>query len=102
MSTTAPSADELKVALGRAVAALEAGDLDTASGDMEAAAELCGRLQTAGVRIPGPELAQLRELYERCGVFLVQTGEKLNADSFREEQHRRGVEAYRARTSGAR
>lgn len=102
MSAHADSTDELKAALTRSVAALEAGDLDAASTDMEAAAELCGRLQTAGVRVPGPELAQLRELYQRCGVFLVQSGEKLNADSFRDEQHRRGMEAYRVRSSGAR
>jgi hypothetical protein len=93
MNAPAP-AYELVDALTRATAALDAGDSEAASADLEAAADLCHRLQTAGIRLPAPELARLRELYERFGVALVRIGEEVNAAGFRDEQQRRGLEAY--------
>lgn len=93
----AAPADELMAALSRCATALDGDDLDAASTEMDAAADLCRRLQAAGMSLPGPELTRLRELYERCGVALAETGQKLNAASFRDGQHRRGMEAYRSK-----
>jgi hypothetical protein len=93
MNAPAP-ATELVDALTRAAAALDAGDPEAAGVDMAAAADLCRRLQTAGLSIPAPELTVLRELYERCGVAVVRMGQELNAAGFRGEQQRRGMEAY--------
>ena len=97
-----PPATELIATLTRAAAALDAGDGEAANADMEAAADLCRRLQAAGVGVPALQLATLRALYDRCGVALVRLGEELNAASFRDEQQRRGMEAYQTRTSRGR
>jgi hypothetical protein len=85
---------ELVAALTRAAAALGAGESDAAAADMEAAADLCRRLQGAGMGVPAAELARLRELYEQCGVALGHMSEQLNAASFQGEQQRRGLDAY--------
>jgi len=96
----APSpAQELVAALTRASAALEAGDFEAADGDMTAAADLCRRLQSAGVTVPASELTRLRELYEKCGVALARVGQELNAASFEGEHQRRGLETYLAATN---
>jgi uncharacterized membrane protein YccC len=91
----APSA-ELADRLGRAQAALEQDDLETADAHLASAADLCRRLQAAGLGIPPEELATLRDLAERCGTSLVSVGERLNAESQRDENHRRGIESYHA------
>ena len=101
MNAPAP-AHELLDALTRAAAALDAGNSDAAAADMESAADLCRRLQAAGLPVPAPELDRLRELYDRCGVALVRMGEQLNAASFRDENQRRGLEAYQATASRGR
>lgn len=95
MDAPAP-AHELVAALTRAAAALNAGDADAAGADMASAADLCRRLQAAGVHIPPSELTTVRDLYERCGLALGRMGEELNAASFRDEAQRRGMAAYRA------
>ena len=95
-------AHELGDALTRAVTALDAGDTETASVDMEAAGDLCRRLLAAGFQLPAPQVARLRELYERCGIALLRMGERLNAASFEGEQQRRGLEIYQAANGRAR
>jgi hypothetical protein len=95
----APSpAHELVAALTRAAAALDLGDSDTATAEMASAADLCRRLQTAGIALPSSELGRLRELYDRCGIALDRIGQELNAAGFRDDQQRRGMEAYQATT----
>jgi hypothetical protein len=89
----APSV-ELATMLGRADAALARGDMEAADVDMAAAADLCRRLQTAGLGISGTELQGLRDLADRCGVALGRLGEALNAESFRDDNHRRGISTY--------
>jgi len=91
----APSA-ELADRLERAQAAMEQDDLETADAHLAAAADLCRRLQAAGLGIPPEELGALRELAERCGTSLVSVGDRLNAESQRDENHRRGIESYHA------
>lgn len=95
-------AHELGETLTRVTAALDAGDTEAASVDMEAAADLCRRLLAAGFRVPSSQVAGLRELYERCGIALVRMGDRLNAASFEEEQQRRGLDAYQATAGGGR
>ena len=87
---------ELAERLGRAEAALAQDDLDAADLHMASAADLCRRLQAAGLGIPTQELDALRDLAERCGVSLVRVGERLNAESQRDENHRRGIVSYHA------
>ncbi|HEX2658799.1 MAG TPA: hypothetical protein VHU40_11025 [Polyangia bacterium] len=89
----APS-DELADRLGRAEAALNADDLEAADAHLASAADLCRRLQAAGLGIPPQELATLRALAERCGTSLISVGERLNAASQRDENHRRGIVSY--------
>jgi hypothetical protein len=93
---------ELVDALTRAAAALAAGQSDAASADMEAAAELCRRLQGAGMGVPAAELDRLRALYEQCGVALGHMSQQLNAASFQGEQQRRGLVAYHDRAGRGR
>ena len=95
-------AHELGDALTRAATALDAGDTETASVDMEAAGNLCRRLLAAGFQLPPVQVARLRELYERCGIALVRVGERLNAASFEGEQQRRGLDAYHATMASGR
>lgn len=85
---------ELATMLGRADAALARGDREAASVDMAAAADLCRRLQMAGLGIPATELQGLRDLADRCGVALGRLGQELNAESFRDDNHRRGISTY--------
>jgi hypothetical protein len=94
-ATLAPSR-ELDERLRKAEAALAAGDLETADTHMAAAADLCRRLQEAGLGVPEAELAALRTLAERCGVSLSRVGEALNAESLRDGNHRRGITSYHA------
>ncbi|HEY4184083.1 MAG TPA: hypothetical protein VGP07_03400 [Polyangia bacterium] len=87
---------ELAENLGRAHAALQAGDLATADTQMLAAADLCRRLQAAGLGVPDGELTALRELSESCGNSLARLAERLNASAIRNENHRRGITSYHA------
>lgn len=93
MSTTSPAV-ELVSSLGRAEAALARGDSEAADVEMKAAADLCRRLQAAGVSVPARELGVLRELADRLGVALAQLARELNAESLRDENHRRGIVTY--------
>jgi uncharacterized membrane protein YccC len=97
MSDPAPSrapSTELAEQLGRAEAALGRDDLETADALMAGAADLCRRLQTSGLGVPPAELAQLRELAERCGASLTRLSRALNAESLRDDNHRRGISTY--------
>jgi hypothetical protein len=90
----AAAAVELLTTLTRVETALAAGDSEGAAVDMNSAADLCRRLQAAGMGVPPAELGALRDLWERCGMALTQLGENLNAESFRDDNHRRGVGVY--------
>lgn len=94
-ASLAPS-QELADRLRRVEEALGANDLETADIHMAGAAELCRRLQAAGLGVPEAELGALQALAERCGVSLSRAGEALNADSLRDGNHRRGIISYNA------
>ena len=91
----APSV-ELAERLRRTEAALAQGDLKGAEAEMAAAAELCRRLQAAGLGVPPEEAGALRDLNERCGAALKRVGNALNAESLRDENLRRGISSYHA------
>lgn len=91
-----PPSVELAEALKRADAALQVGDLAAADGHMLAAADLCRRLQAAGLGVPESELGALRAVAERCGVSLARAGRTLNAACHRDDNHRRGIASYHA------
>lgn len=95
MNAPAPSS-ELVDTLARAEAALASGDMDAASGAMESAADLCRRLQTAGLGVPASELNVLRDLADRCGLALIRLGRDLQSDSLRGDNHRRGIASYQS------
>jgi hypothetical protein len=92
-TATSPAA-ELVALLAQADAALARDDHDGAAEAMTAAADLCRRLQAAGVGVPASELVALRELGDRCGLALERMARELNAASFRGENHRRGIITY--------
>ena len=94
-ASLAPS-EELAERLRLVEAALAANDVETADTHMTAAADLCRRLQAAGLGVPEAELGGLRALAERCGVSLLRVGEALNAESLRDGNHRRGITSYHA------
>ena len=94
----APSV-ELGERLRRAEAALASNDLEAADAQMAAAADLCRRLQAAGLGVPAAELGALRDLADRCGASLTRIGDALNAESMRDENHRRGINSYHATLS---
>jgi hypothetical protein len=85
---------ELVAMMGQAQAALTKGDMDAANVAMDAAAGLCRGLQAAGVSVPEAEMEGLRELTARCGLELARLGNELNAESFRDDNHRRGITIY--------
>jgi len=91
----APSV-ELAERLRRAQEALAKNDLGAADGHMAAAADLCRRMQEAGLGVPAEEIDGLREMARRCGDALARAGESLNAESLRDDNHRRGITAYLA------
>jgi hypothetical protein len=85
---------ELMDALQRTEAALAAGDGEAANLAMAGGVDLCRRLHEAGVPIPAEEADGIRALAERCGVALAAFGKRLNAESFRDDNHRRGIQSY--------
>jgi len=91
----APSV-ELAEMLKKACAALQDDDLAAANEHMAAAAELCKRLQVAGLGIPEDEIQALRTLAEQCGRSLADANRHLNDNSMRDENHRRGIRSYHA------
>lgn len=94
-ASLAPS-QELAERLRRVEEALAAKDLEAANAHMTAAADLCRRLQAAGLGVPEAELGALRALADRCGASLSRAGEALNAESLRDGNHRRGITSYHA------
>ncbi len=91
-----PPSVELAQAMQRTLDALLAGDLQGADTHMQAAADLCRRLQAAGLGVPEAELGVLRTLADRCGESLARAGRALNASCHRDENHRRGIVSYHA------
>lgn len=91
----APSV-ELAEMLKKVLAALEAQDLPAADEQMAAAAQLCHRLQVAGLGIPEDEVAALRALADRCGRALTGANQRLNESSLRDDNLRRGIRSYHA------
>lgn len=91
----APSV-ELAEMLKKVLALLDAQDLAAADDQMGAAAQLCHRLQAAGLGIPQDEVPALRALADKCGVALANASQLLNDASLRDENHRRGIRSYHA------
>jgi hypothetical protein len=86
--------------LCRAETALAAGDAEAANAAMAEGADLCRRLHAAGIHLPAAEAEHLRATAERCGAALVAFGKRLNDESFRDDNHRRGILSYQDGTSG--
>jgi hypothetical protein len=82
--------------LEQAESALARGEHDTADTAMSAAAEICRRMQSAGVPIPNEEIGALQALVARCGTLLERMAAELNAESLRDDNHRRGLLTYQA------
>lgn len=87
---------ELAEMLKKALAALAGEDLPAADEQMAAAAQLCHRLQVAGLGIPQDEVPTLRTLAEKCGLALAEANRRLNDASMRDENLRRGIRSYHA------
>ena len=87
---------ELGERLRRAQESLAQNDLGAADAHMAAAADLCRRMQDAGLGVPAEELEALRDVARRCGEALARAGHSLNAESLRDDNHRRGINAYLA------
>jgi len=85
---------ELAETLKRTEAALESGDLAAANEGMMLAVDLCRRLHQAGVPLSPPCADEVKDLVERCGQALVRVGDRVNQESFRDENHRRGILSY--------
>jgi hypothetical protein len=93
MSGSTPHA-ALAEALARAETALAAGDVAAAAREMAEAADLCRRLQAAGLPVPAEHAESLGALSARCGEHLDRLASELQVDSRRNEQHRRGIVSY--------
>jgi|SRR5450432_993663 len=91
-----PSPTELLTVLEQTEAALSSGDTEAADRTMSAAAELCRRMQAAGTSIPAADLQLMQGLAEQCGRSLMRLERALNAESQRDEKHRRGLMTYQA------
>jgi len=87
---------ELAEMLKKALAALASEDLSVADEQMAAAAQLCHRLQVAGLGIPEDEVPVLRGLAEKCGLALANANQRLNDASMRDDNLRRGIRSYHA------
>lgn len=87
---------ELAERLRQAEEALAKNDLSAADAHMAAAAALCRRMQEAGLGVPAEEIEGLRDAASRCGEALARAGQSLNAESLRDDNHRRGISAYLA------
>jgi len=87
---------ELAEMLKKALAALAQQDLAVADEQMAAAAQLCRRLQVAGLGIPEDEVPALRALAEKCGLALTDASQRLNDASMRDDNLRRGIRSYHA------
>jgi exosome complex RNA-binding protein Csl4 len=96
MSETAAVSTELVDLLERAAAALAAGDSDAADREMDQAAAVCSALQARGVTIPAAELGAVQAVAERCGMALMRLRNDLNAESLRDDNHRRAVLTYQS------
>jgi hypothetical protein len=96
VSAASSAGEELLATLGRAEAAMSGGDKASANQAMTAAADLCRRLQAEGRTLPDGELAAVRELFARCGRELARLEHELNLEGFRGDNHRRGINSYRA------
>lgn len=93
-SMTADGSGALIDILGHAETALASGDMESADAAMQAGADLCRRLQAAGIAVPASELAAVRDMAERCGMELARLTTELNADSAKGENFRRGMASY--------
>jgi hypothetical protein len=87
-------ASELSTLLASAQQALTANDCEAANKNMDAAAALCAELQQRGVMLSPAELSSLRELAQRCGTALFRARDALNAESQRDDNHRRALLTY--------
>ena len=93
MSDTTPS-HALRECLRRADAAMKADDIETANAAMADGAAICLQLQETGLPLPSDDAESLRQLANACVNALVALSNRLNARSFRDDQHRRGILSY--------
>ena len=84
----------LQTLLAKVEQALATGDCEEADKHMDAAAALCADLQQRGVTLPASALPAVRELAQRCGAALLRARDALNAESQRDDNHRRALLTY--------
>ena len=84
----------LQTLLASVEQALATGDCEAADKQMDAAAALCADLQQRGLALPASALPAVRELAERCGAALLRARDALNAESQRDDNHRRALLTY--------
>jgi hypothetical protein len=84
----------LQTLLASAEQALTAGDCEEADKQMDAAAALCAELQQRGLTLSAGALPAVRELADRCGAALLRARDALNAESQRDDNHRRAMLTY--------
>lgn len=95
--TDSDPATVLQTLLASVEQALAAGDCEAADKQMDAAAALCADLQQRGLTLPPATLPAARELAERCGAALLRARDALNAESQRDDNHRRALLTYAQR-----
>jgi hypothetical protein len=94
MSQSPPFA-ALRATLERADSDLAGGDAESASLAMAAAADICRDLHARGVQVNPQDIGPLREIAARCGTSLARLASALNAESLRDDNHRRALLTYR-------
>ena len=92
--TDSDPATALQTMLTAVEQALALGDCEAADQQMGAAAALCADLQGRGITLPSASLPDMRELAERCGAALLRARDALNAESQRDDNHRRALLTY--------
>lgn len=94
MKTPTEAAADLLVALNEAEGALARDDSQAAEAAMAAGAAICRQMQADGQTIPAADLVALQKLATSCGVSLTRIGTALNAESLRDDNHRRALVTY--------
>ncbi len=89
----------LQTVLERAESDLARGDAESANIAMAEAADICRALQGGGLQISPQNAAALQNLTESCGISLARLVRALNAESLRDDNHRRALLTYQASRS---
>lgn len=86
----------LRAILERIEADLARGDTESADAAMAAAVDVCDDMRGSGIQIPPDATEALQELAARCGKSLAGLARALDAESLRDDNHRRALLTYQA------